>query len=271
MEINVERYRMRPGPATAWSEIDPDEPGKGFEGRDAIETQTAVDLDAFQPLQERLFAEKQQALLVVLLAIDTGGKDSTVRKVFGALNPQGCRVTGFSAPTPEERSYDFLWRIHPHVPPKGIIGIFNRSYYEDVTVPFAHGSLQREEIERRYEHIRDFEQLLLESGTSIVKFHLRISKEEQAERLRDRLEDPEKHWKFDPNDLVERGRWGIYQEAFRSALEATSTDAAPWYVVPANRKWYRDAIIARVVLEKLREMNPQFPPPVERIEHYRVE
>lgn len=271
MEIEVERYRVRAGSAVDLSEIDPDEPGKGFEERDAVEERTAEDLAQLPPLQERLFAEKKQALLVILLAIDTGGKDSTVRHVFGGVNPQGCHVTGFSVPTPEEQSYDFLWRVHPHVPPKGVIGVFNRSHYEDVTVPFAHGSLSEKEIERRYAHIRDFERLLMESGTSIVKFHLHISKDEQAERLQDRLEDPEKHWKFNPNDLVERGRWDIYQDAFRYAITATSTDDAPWYVVPANRKWYRNAIIARVVLEKLRAMNPQFPPPVKNIGQYQVD
>ena len=271
MTVDVERYRVRPGAGSIWDQVDPGEPGGNYEGRAAIEARTVADLAALQPLQERLFAEKQQSLLVILLAIDTGGKDSTVRHVFGGINPQGCHVTGFSAPTPEERSHDFLWRIHPHVPPKGIIGIFNRSHYEDVTVPVAHGTHTWEQIERRYEHIRDFEQVLIESGTAIVKFHLRISKDEQAERLRDRLEDPEKHWKFDPNDLVERGRWDLYQDAFRRAIEATSTEHAPWYIVPANRKWYRDAIVTGVVLETLQTMNPQFPPPVENIEQYRVE
>jgi PPK2 family polyphosphate:nucleotide phosphotransferase len=207
----------------------------------------------------------------MLLAIDTGGKDSTVERIFSGLNPQGCNVSSLGAPTPEEQSHDYLWRIHQHVPAKGIIGIFNRSHYEDVTVPRVHRQIDRKTCERRYGHIRDFERMLVETGTTILKFHLRISKDEQAERLRDRLEDPTKHWKFDPSDLAERKRWDDYQQAFEDAIAATTTDHAPWYVVPANRKWYRDAIIARVIVDTLRSMNPQYPPPVADLSSYVVD
>lgn len=272
MAIEIERYRVHAGEAFQLADIDPDDTRReDMSPRDVVDAGRVADLTEMRELHERLFAEKQQALLIVMLAIDTGGKDSTIQRVFSGLNPQGCRISGFGVPTSEERSRDFLWRIHANVPPAGIIGVFNRSHYEDVTVPRVHGDLDRAEWERRYANIRDFERLLADNGTAILKFHLRISKGEQAERLQDRLEDPTKHWKFDPSDLTERQLWDQYQQSFEDALIATTAEHAPWYVIPANRKWYRDAIVARVIVDKLRSMDPQYPPPVPDLDTYHVE
>lgn len=271
LDIDRDRYRARPHERFSLRAIDPDA-HKAFSGRrDEIEQARDADLARIRELHERLHAEKRQALLIVFLAIDTGGKDSTIERIFSGLNPQGCRVTSFGVPTPAEQARDFLWRVHAEVPPKGLIGIFNRSHYEDVTVPRVHGEIDRATWERRYEHIVEFEQLLAESGTTVLKFHLRISKEEQAERLRDRLTDPTKHWKFDPNDLAERGRWDRYQQAFEDAIAATSAAHAPWYVVPANAKWFRDAVVAHAIADTLEAMDPHYPAPVADIGHYRVE
>lgn len=271
MKLDIEQYRVRPGEAFELANIDPGAAKALRDDRDAYEAARDVDLEALRDLHERLFAEGEQALLIVMLATDTGGKDSTIDRIFSGLNPQGCVVSSFRAPTEAELAHDFLWRIHQRVPRKGQIGIFNRSHYEDVTVPRVHGAIDRATWERRYAHILDFESLLVESGTAVVKIHLRISKDEQAERLQDRLNDPSKHWKFDPTDLADRKRWDDYQQAFEDAIVATSTDDAPWYVVPANSKWYRDVVVARVVVEQMRRLDPQYPPPVEGIERYTVE
>ncbi|MDQ3548183.1 MAG: polyphosphate kinase 2 family protein [Chloroflexota bacterium] len=270
-KLDIGQYRVRPGEPFELASIDPDAAKALKDGRGEFEAARDADLADLRDLHERLFAEGEQALLIVMLAIDTGGKDSTIDRIFSGLNPQGCVVSGFRAPTEEELARAFLWRIHQRVPRKGQIGIFNRSHYEDVTVPRVRGWIDEAVWERRYAHILDFESLLVESGTAIVKFHLRISKDEQAERLQDRLDDPSKHWKFDPNDLADRKRWDDYQRAFEEAIAATSTDDAPWYVVPANSKWYRDAIVARAVVERMRRLDPQYPPPVEGIERYSVE
>jgi PPK2 family polyphosphate:nucleotide phosphotransferase len=271
MTVDVEQFRVQTGDDVHIQEIDADQPSNDAQiNRIDVERGTAEAIREMGDWQEKLFAEKQQSLLVVLLAIDTGGKDSTVRRVFGGLNPQGCRVTGFGVPTPQELAHDFLWRIHQQTPQAGMVGIFNRSHYEDIIVPHVHGTLSAASLARRLEHIVSFERLLLDAGTHVLKFHLRISADEQRSRLKDRLNDPEKHWKFDPSDLVERTRWNDYQDAYATTIAATTTSDAPWYIVPANRKWFRDAIIARVVVNTLRKMNPQFPPPVEGIETYTV-
>jgi PPK2 family polyphosphate:nucleotide phosphotransferase len=269
MGPDVERFRVREGRSVALSDIDPDEGGELDDGeRDRVDARFADDLAQLFGLQERLYAERKQSLLVVLLAIDTGGKDSTIRHVVSGLNPQGVYVRGFGVPTAEELAHDFLWRIHPHVPAKGMIGIFNRSHYEDVTAAWIGGVIDDGDVPRRYEHIRAFERMLVDSNTHIVKLHLRISREEQAERLRDRVTDPEKHWKFNPKDLDVRKQWDAYQHAFEGAINATSTKQAPWYIVPANRKWYRDAIVARVLVNTLERMDPRFPPPIADIGQY---
>lgn len=264
-------FLVRPGHPLASYE-DAADLGKAYSGeREEIDAQTAVDQAEIVALQDRLFASKTRALLLVFLAMDTGGKDSAIRRIFSGVNPQGCQVSSFGVPTPEERSHDFLWRIHPHAPALGMIGIFNRSHYEDVTVPLVTGALTPEECAVRHAHIRDFEALLHEHGTQVVKFHLAISRDEQAERLQERLDDPQKHWKFDPSDLESRAQWGAYQQAFADALHATSTDDAPWYVVPANRKWFRDAVIAHVVAHTLRHMELDYPAPVADLRDYRID
>jgi PPK2 family polyphosphate:nucleotide phosphotransferase len=272
MDLKPEQYRIRPGARVSLDQFDPDT-AKQFSRseRATIEAGRAANLELLRELHERLFAERKQAMLIILMAIDTGGKDSTIDRIFSGLNPQGTQVYNFHVPTPEELERDFLWRIHYRVPRKGRIGIFNRSHYEDVTVVRVHRLIDERTVTRRYEHIRDFESLLIESGTAVIKFHLRISKREQASRLRERVDDPAKHWKFDPSDLRERAHWDAYQQAFEDTINATSTDVAPWYVIPANSKWYRDALVAEAIVARLRRMDPQYPPPVENIEQFVIE
>jgi PPK2 family polyphosphate:nucleotide phosphotransferase len=217
-------------------------------------------------LQERLYAESGQSLLVVLQAMDAGGKDGTVRAVFEGVNPQGVKVTSFKVPTDEERAHDFLWRVHPHAPRHGDIAIFNRSHYEDVLVVRVHGFAPKAVWSARYDHINAFEANLAAAGTRVVKLFLHISRDEQRERLQERIDIPEKRWKFNPGDLEERKHWDDYQAAYRDALARTSTAVAPWYVVPANRNWYRNWAVLSILVETLREMNPQYPPPAEGVE-----
>ena len=196
----------------------------------------------------------------MLQATDTGGKDGTIRHVFEGVNPQGVKVAAFKKPTSEELAHDYLWRVHQHTPGTGEIAIFNRSHYEDVLVVRVHDLVPEERWSRRYEHIRNFEQLLADEGTTILKFFLHISKDEQRERLQARLDVPEKQWKFAKGDLAERERWDDYITAFEAAIGETSTEQAPWFVIPADHKWYRDASVAGIVRETLEEMDPQLPP-----------
>jgi PPK2 family polyphosphate:nucleotide phosphotransferase len=217
--------------------------------------------EKIQDLQEKLYAEGKQSLLIVLQAMDTGGKDGAIKKVFEGINPQGVRVTAFKAPTLEELSHDFLWRVHQHVPPKGYIGIFNRSHYEDVLVVRVSNLVPQEVWEKRYDHINDFERRLTDSGTRIVKFYLHISKDEQKERLQARLDDPAKHWKFSTGDLPVRQQWDEYMTAYEAVFERCNTDYAPWHIVPANHKWYRDWVLTKAIVDTLEDMKPQYPQP----------
>lgn len=255
--MNTERYQVAPEHPVRLADWDPQDHGglKKEGAQDRLETVLAE----LAGLQERLYAEGQQALLIVLQARDAGGKDGTVKKVIGALNPAGVQVVSFKAPTAEEQAHDFLWRIHAHVPRKGLIGVFNRSQYEDVLVPSVRGTLDHAAISRRLGHIRAFEALLTDSGVRVVKFYLHVSAEEQRERLQARLDDPTKHWKFDPSDLQARAAWDRYTQAYEAAL-STSTPQAPWFVIPADRKWFRNLLISEVLAQTLREMNPQYPP-----------
>lgn len=211
-------------------------------------------------LQERLYAEGKQSLLIVLQAMDTGGKDGTIKHVFRAVNPQGLRIAAFKSPTPKELAHDFLWRIHQQTPAHGEIGIFNRSHYEDVLIVRVNKLVPDEVWKARYEHINNFEKNLVESGTRILKFYLHISKDEQKERLQARLDDPEKHWKFELGDLPVRERWDEYIDAYQDAIALCNTEYAPWHIVPANRKWYRNIVITERIIQTLEDMNPQFPP-----------
>jgi PPK2 family polyphosphate:nucleotide phosphotransferase len=197
----------------------------------------------------------------VLQAMDTAGKDSSIRELTDGLNPQGCRVWNFKAPSTEERAHDFLWRLHHRAPKKGMIAIFNRSHYEDVLIAKVKGLAPAALIEKRYGHINDFERLLADHGTRIVKVMLHVSKDYQLGRLKRRLERPDKHWKFDPGDLTERARWDDYMRAYETAISRCSTEHAPWYIVPAERRWFRDLVLTQLLRETLEEMAPQYPAP----------
>ena len=211
-------------------------------------------------LQELLYAEHSRSLLIVLQAMDTGGKDGAIANLLTGVNPAGVQVANFKAPTTNELNHDFLWRIHAQTPTRGHIGVFNRSHYEDVLITRVRGLVNKKTITQRYEDINDFEAMLTHNGTRILKFFLHISKEEQAGRLQARLDDPTKNWKFDPNDLKERAKWGKYQQAYEDALRHCSPAHAPWFVVPANHKWARDLAITEIVVAELEAMKLQ--PPV---------
>lgn len=212
-----------------------------------------------QDHQQRLYADGRHALLVVLQGMDASGKDGTVRHVFRGVNPQGVRVQSFKQPTPEEARHDFLWRIHAAVPPLGMIGVFNRSHYEDVLVSRVHALVPERVWRRRYDEINDFERMLTGAGVTVVKFMLHISPEEQARRFERRLRDPRRHWKFSASDLQERERWDQYQEAYADVVRRCSTEWAPWTVVPADRKWYRNLVVARSIVAVLRAMDLRYP------------
>jgi PPK2 family polyphosphate:nucleotide phosphotransferase len=233
----------------------------GMDDKKVAEKATEANLKEIAHLQYKLYAEDKQALLVVLQGIDAAGKDGTIRKVFSILNPQGCHVHSFKAPTKEELAHDYLWRIHSAAPRHGEVGIFNRSHYEDVLIARVRSLVPEKTWRARYAQINQFENLLASSGTRVLKFFLYISKEEQEQRFRERLQNPEKQWKFNPEDLAEREHWDAYLDAFQEALVKCSTPQAPWYVIPANRKWYRNWIISEVTRRALEEMNPQIPPP----------
>jgi PPK2 family polyphosphate:nucleotide phosphotransferase len=256
-----DRWIVPPGTPFSLDERDPGDtdgaPGPKKETKKAL-LGLSDDLAA---LQDRLYAESGQALLVVLQAMDAGGKDGTIKHVFRGVNPQGVRVTSFKQPTPEELAHDFLWRVHANVPAHGYIGIFNRSHYEDVLIVRVHDLVPESVWRRRYRHINHFESVLHDAGVRVVKLFLHISREEQAERLRARLDDPTKRWKFNPGDLAERDRWNDYAAAYEEAIQRTSTELAPWYVVPADRKWFRNWAVSRIVLETLEAMDPRYPEP----------
>ena len=240
--------------------IDPDTT-PGLKGKHRAKTDLARHRDSLFKLQERLYAERKRALLVVLQAMDTGGKDGTVTHVIGNMNPQAVLISSFKAPTPEEKGHGFLWRIRKRLPEKGNIGIFNRSHYEDVLVARVHNLAPPDVIERRYEKINAFERKLTRSGTRVVKLMLHISYDEQRQRLIDRLKNPDKHWKFSEHDIDERGYWDDYQSAYSTAISRCSTDWAPWFVIPADDKDYRNWAVASILIETLEEMNPQYPRP----------
>jgi PPK2 family polyphosphate:nucleotide phosphotransferase len=222
---------------------------------------TAAHVAATGELQYRLYAENRRSLLVVLQGMDAAGKDGTVRHVMQGLNPLSCFVAAFKQPTAEELSHDFLWRIHARVPRSGQIGVFNRSHYEDVVTARVHKLVPRRVWQERYAAINDFERHLSESGTRILKFFLHISKLEQKRRLQARLDDPAKRWKFTEADIAERKHWSSYQTAYQDALTECNTSGAPWHIVPADRKWYRNLVISRAIQSALEEMDPRFPPP----------
>lgn len=211
--------------------------------------------------QNILYAQQKHKILIILQGMDTSGKDGTVRVVFGASNPAGIRSVSYKAPSTQELAHDYLWRIHQQVPAAGELVIFNRSHYEDVLITRVHAWITAEEVKRRYAHINAFERMLSETGTTILKFFLHISKDEQKERLQERLNDPHKHWKFDPQDLTERASWTDYQDAYQAVIRATHTEHAPWHIIPANSKTQRNLIVASIVAEKLAGLNLSYPEP----------
>jgi PPK2 family polyphosphate:nucleotide phosphotransferase len=246
-------------------------PPPGAPAKDQARVQLARLGRRMEKLQEALYAERTRALLVVLQGRDTSGKDGAIRKVFGRINPQGLELASFKAPTAIELAHDFLWRVHKAVPTKGVVGVFNRSHYEDVLVVRVHGLVPEAVWRPRYELINQFEHLLTQTGTTVLKFFLHISRDEQRERLLARLEQPEKFWKFSAGDLGERKLWDEYTEAYEEALALTSTREAPWYVVPADKKYLRDLLIAEVVTQALERMDPRYPAAPEGLEAFRRE
>jgi PPK2 family polyphosphate:nucleotide phosphotransferase len=263
----MDKYRVKPGSKVKLNDL-PTRSDGSIEKKDG-KAQLAVLATQISELQELLYAEHKQKVLIVLQGMDTSGKDSTIRHVFGDVNPQGTKVFNFKVPTPKELDHDYLWRVHQKTPGKGEIVIFNRSHYEDVLVVRVHDMVPKSVWEKRYDQINEFERLLAEEGTTILKFCLHISKEEQAERFLARLDRPSKHWKFNPGDLEEREYWGDYMDAYEAAVEKTSTDWAPWYVIPSDQKWYRNLTIAEIILDKIESLDMHFPKEVPDIEKYR--
>ncbi|MCL6501622.1 MAG: polyphosphate kinase 2 family protein [Pirellulales bacterium] len=258
-----------PGKRIRLKDFDPAWCGGEEKRRALAETQRNV--QALGELAYRLYAENRRALLIVLQGMDTSGKDGTIRTVMDGINPQSCQVTSFKAPSEEELDHDFLWRIHRAVPRRGNVGIFNRSHYEDVLVVRVRGLVPEKEWQSRYDRINEFERLLCDGGVRLVKFFLHISKEEQRQRLQARLDDPTKRWKFSRRDLEERKLWAEYQRAYEDALTRCNTPHAPWYIIPSDRKWYRNLTVSRVLRQVLEEMDPQFPPPEPGLKELTVE
>lgn len=259
MKLVTDKYRVKKNFKLSKIDLedtgpfDDDDIGKA-EARGLLEKQK----EKLAELQNVLYADGSQSLIVIFQAMDAGGKDGCIRNVFTGINPQGVRVASFKAPTEEELAHDFLWRIHKEVPPKGMVGVFNRSHYEDVLIVRVKNLVPKTVWSKRYALINAFEEGLLAAGTKIIKLYLHIDKNEQKQRLEERLKDPEKNWKFNPGDLPERANWKAYMKAFADVFEECSS-LAPWYVVPANNKWYRDVIVAQIILETLQSMKLKYP------------
>jgi PPK2 family polyphosphate:nucleotide phosphotransferase len=256
-----ELLRVKPGSRVRLASIDPSETFGRTKEASAAELQKG--LDRLTDLQDRLWAEARHPVLVVLQGIDTAGKGGTLKHVMSAFQPAGCTVTSFKVPTAPELAHDYLWRVHARTPGKGEIGIFDRSHYEDVLVVRVHGLAPKAVWSRRYDHINAWERMLVDEGTTIVKFFLWISPDEQRERLQARLDEPDKRWKFRLGDLEERKRWDEYVAAYEAALERCSTEAAPWYVIPANRKWFRNLAVAEILGDTIDALKPKYPEPPE--------
>ncbi len=267
----MNRYRVRPNSNVDLSKYDPKDTSAYQGEKDEAKEELDALTDRLEVLQELLYAEHKHKLLVVLQGMDTSGKDGVIRHVFEGVNPQGVQVASFKVPTPEELDHDYLWRVHKHTPGRGEIVIFNRSHYEDVLVVRVHGLVPEERWKLRYQQINDFERTLAEEGTTLLKFFLHIDQDEQKERLQARLDDPNKHWKFSLGDLKERKRWDDYRRAYEDALGKTSTKFAPWYIVPSNRKWYRNLVIASVIVETLEGLEMHFPEPQDDLSQVVIE
>jgi PPK2 family polyphosphate:nucleotide phosphotransferase len=266
----LDMHRVKPG-----TRVDlKDWPTKGkdfYRDRDAAEAEFESLRKELAELQYRLYAEGQRKLLVILQAMDAGGKDGTIRRVFEGVNPHGVQVTSFKVPSKRELAHDYLWRIHRDVPATGTIGVFNRSHYEDVLVVRVENLVPKSVWKMRYEQINQFERLLSETGTQILKFYLNISRKEQKERFQARLDEPKKRWKFSIGDLAKREKWDDYMEAYETVLTECSTSWAPWYVIPADQKWYRNVAISRIIVTTLRKMDPHFPQPEAALDGIRID
>lgn len=253
----IDQFRVEPGTPAALAARDPAETA-GVD-RDEAGRRLEANVAEIDALQRRLYAEHRRALLVVLQAMDAAGKDSTIRHVFGPMNPQGVQVKAFKKPTPDELAHDFLWRVHQQTPRRGHIAVFNRSHYEDVLIVRVEGMVPEATWRDRYEQINGFERLLCRAGTRVVKIHLHISPERQREKLMRRITDPERNWKFEAEDFETRKKWGAYQQAYEEALTRTSTEWAPWYVVPTDKKWFRLLLVSEIVRAELEAMAPEYP------------
>jgi len=258
-DLHTGRHTIEPGHKVHFEDYDPDDTS-GFQGKRQEEPDESKKLnEKLRQLQEMLYAEHKMKVLVILQAVDTGGKDGVIHRVFEEVNPQGVQVAHFGVPTPEELDHDFLWRHHKRVPGRGELVIFNRSHYEGVLVERVHKLVPEQVWKRRYREINDFERLLSEEETVILKFYLHISKGEQKKRLEERLEDPTKEWKFSSNDIPERKHWDEYMTAYEDALSRTSTDWAPWHLIPSNHKWYRNLLVSRIIVKALEKMDLHYP------------
>ena len=267
----MDRYRVEPGSKVDLSRMDAGST-KGFKGNKKDAEKQLLDLNGrLEALQEALWAEHRHKVLVVLQGMDTSGKDGTIRHVFEGVNPLGVRVAAFKAPTEEELDHDFLWRVHPKVPGKGEMVIFNRSHYEDVLAARVRGFVPPEVWQPRYDQINDFERLLAETGTVVLKFFLYIDKDEQKERLQARLDDPTKQWKFRSGDLDDRRLWDEYLRAYEEALSRTSQKHAPWYIVPSNKKWFRNLVAATILVRALEDLNIKVPEAAEDLKGITIE
>lgn len=267
----MKQFIVKPKTKVKLSEWDPNDTGDFKGGKKEGLAQVEKLNGRLETLQELLFAEHRHKVLIVLQAMDTGGKDGTIRRVFDGVNPAGVRVVSFKAPTAEELDHDFLWRVHKGVPGRGEMVIFNRSHYEDVLVVRVHNLVPPEVWSKRYDQINEFERMLAENGTTILKFFLHIDMDEQKERLQARLDDPAKRWKFRLGDLSERQRWSEYMQAYEDMLNKTSTEYAPWYIVPANRKWFRDLVISSVLVDTLEGLEMKYPEPEENLDRVVIE
>ncbi|MCA8948717.1 MAG: polyphosphate kinase 2 family protein [Planctomycetes bacterium] len=271
MHTDFSRYRVEPGTELSLADHDPRDTSAFAGDKDAAKKRCKKLNERLEELQEALYAEGRQRLLVVLQAMDAGGKDGVLRSVFDGVNPQGVRVACFKKPTPPELARDYLWRVHQHVPANGEIAIWNRSHYEDVLVVRVHGLCPEAHWRRRFDHIVNFERMLHDEGTTIVKLFLHIGKDEQRERLQERIDDPKKRWKWNSGDLDERARWNDYMAAFEEAIARTSTAEAPWYVVPGDRNWYRDLVASEILVAALEGLDIRLPAVDPAIQGLRLE
>jgi len=264
-----EALRAKPGAPARLASIDPSDT-HGYT-KETARPQLQKGLDRLTDLQDRLWAEGKHPVLVVLQGIDASGKDGTVNHVMGAFNPMGCLVTSFKVPTWIEATHDYLWRVHQRTPGKGEIAIFNRSHYEDVLVVRVHDVVPKEVWERRFDHINEFERMLADEGTTVLKFFLYIDRDEQKTRLQERIANPKKNWKFKLGDLAERKLWDDYMTAYEDVLRRCSTEQAPWYVIPANRNWFRNLAIAEILADTIEDLKPTYPPPTDDLSKVVIE